>query len=98
MRSCTLALPSERTCSSTSPVDPLRVSLTTAPPPPLSEYEVLSEKPDGDRCRVDVRLYDRTAPGAPVDFVFNLERQSFGSYKGCWLTKSLLPADSKWLN
>lgn len=70
------------------------------PPAPLggfAEYEVISEKEDGDRARVDVRLTD-IAGGETADFVFSMEKQNFGSYKGCWLTKSLLPADSKWLS
>lgn len=48
-------------------------------------------------ARVDARVLERGASD-PLEFVFSMERQTFGSYKGCWLTKSLLPADSKWLS
>ncbi len=46
--------------------------------------------PDG-RVRVRATLH---SGGASYDFVFTMEHTEFGSKKGCWLTKSLLPADS----
>jgi hypothetical protein len=30
-------------------------------------------------------------------FIFRLERREIGSKRGCWLTKQLLPAGSKYL-
>jgi hypothetical protein len=34
---------------------------------------------------------------ATQDFVFVMEQETTGSKKGSWLTKQLLPADSKYL-
>ena len=50
--------------------------------------------PDG---LVDVRARVRGGAG-DRDFVFRMMLRKTGSKAGCWLTKQLLPANSKWLD
>jgi hypothetical protein len=45
---------------------------------------------------VDVRTRVRGG-GGETEFVFRMMLRQTGSKAGCWLTKQLLPADSKWL-
>jgi hypothetical protein len=57
-----------------------------------SEIELLTPEADG---RVELRAKLHGVEDAV--FIFRLERREIGSKRGCWLTKQLLPAGSKYL-
>ena len=60
-------------------------------------YELQPAEPAAaEEGRAEVRARVRGG-GAETVFVFRLERRELGSKKGCWLTKQLLSADSKYL-
>ena len=64
----------------------------------LQRFEVVSERvaAGGAAARVEADVWAAGAAAAER-WVFDLENGEFGLKKGCWLTKRLLPADSKWL-
>jgi hypothetical protein len=59
-------------------------------------FEVGTPAAPGPDGLVDVRARVRGG-GGETEFVFRMMMRQTGSKAGCWLTKQLLPADSKWL-